>query len=515
MPTEVIATIGIGGTWTTLESWREACPPNLVTADIVWIGEVLATGIVYSVGAFGAPALTISGITTDATRFVWLRAAPGASFKDHADKRTRALRYNESNGAFIRISTPYASCMNVNSSYFRMTGLQLRATNSENYGFTLWGAGSIIEDCIFGNQFRGGISVATHTIKPTFRNNVVYSEAGDAGLGLNLNLDAYKGANIINVTFIRPASLSPAGAAINTEFGQGVIIDNCAMFGYSATAPIVGEYPFYTTVRNCATSGSSLGGSFQVESGNLTGLTFANQFEAVAPAGSMDLRPKSGHGLAAGRDTTAFGVTADIVGFTRTGTWTIGAWQDGLAPRVAVSTITYSLAGETVGAVVVAGSGSDTYGVAGSAVGALAVGAQSDLAADVTGATAGAAAVAGASAASFAMEGAAAATVALVGGSEAALSVAAVSQASALVAGTSEASFAAVGATAAAVALGVVSVATLAAAGVMQGVLGPPPGAPAPGPAGVRYSARLDGAWVAQPRGAWVATPGGNWTHRQ
>lgn len=327
MPTEVIRSIGSGGYYSTLQAWEDDAPANLVTDDKVWIGEVLASGIVYSVGSFGAPALTVSGITTDATRFVWLRAAPGASFKDNVNVRTNALRYNEANGAFIRITTPYAACIRVSSGYFRMTGLQIRAANTiDNYGYTFNGPGLIIEDCIFGAQYKGALSVATHTIAPTVRNTLIYSEDGGAGIVFNLNLQPYKGANLINCTFVRPSNLSPSVSAVNTDYGLGVVIDNCAFFNYSATNPITGQYPTLQTIRNCAIDGSSFG--FTVGSGCLTGLTYADQFEAVTPAGSLDLRLKNGNSLAnAGRDTSGFGVTTDITGVSRSGTYDIGAWE--------------------------------------------------------------------------------------------------------------------------------------------------------------------------------------------
>ena len=40
MATTVVKTIGTGGDYSTLQSWEDACPADLVSADQIWQGRV-------------------------------------------------------------------------------------------------------------------------------------------------------------------------------------------------------------------------------------------------------------------------------------------------------------------------------------------------------------------------------------------------------------------------------------------------------------------------------------------
>ena len=92
MVTTVVKSIGTASRdYSTLQAWEDAAPANLVTADQVWKGEC------YNDSTFTA-GVTISGITTDATRYIWLTAAAGQSFADHPEN---ALDYNAANGVAI------------------------------------------------------------------------------------------------------------------------------------------------------------------------------------------------------------------------------------------------------------------------------------------------------------------------------------------------------------------------------------------------------------------------------
>ncbi|CAB4137293.1 hypothetical protein UFOVP326_18 [uncultured Caudovirales phage] len=186
-----------------------------------------------------------------------------------------------------------------------------------------------------------------------------------------------------------------------------------------------------------------------------------------------------------------------------------------LGPLSAMSVLNLGFIAEAGAAAGLGGASSQVVSITGSAAAAVALAGDSAATPAAVGFTVAAVALAGASATPLVMDASAAATMALAVGSSRLLGLDVVAHASVAAAAASAGTFAATGTMAAAVALGVVSVAELAVLGVMEAVLGPAPGAPAPGPAGVRYSARLDGGWVAQPRGVWVATPGGNWTHRQ
>ena len=102
MTTTVVKTIGTGGDYSTLQAWEDAAPANLVSADQVWEGRVLNNL------SSGSTILTISGSTSDATRFKHLTAAPGVSFRDHANKLTNPLRADNTKGVEVRCTANWS-----------------------------------------------------------------------------------------------------------------------------------------------------------------------------------------------------------------------------------------------------------------------------------------------------------------------------------------------------------------------------------------------------------------------
>ena len=96
MTTHSIGTTGRD--YSTLQAWEDACPANLVTDGNIWRGECYNDSEFSSSGTL----VTIAGITTDATHYVELTTATGHSFQDHADVRTNALKYNQSNGVGLK-----------------------------------------------------------------------------------------------------------------------------------------------------------------------------------------------------------------------------------------------------------------------------------------------------------------------------------------------------------------------------------------------------------------------------
>src|SRR4029079_8357941 len=86
-------------------AWEDACLANLVTDDKVWKGEL------YNDSEF-AP-VAVSGMTTDATRYVWLTTATGQSFRDHASVLTHPVTYEQSKGVGIRVTATYGHVFTV------------------------------------------------------------------------------------------------------------------------------------------------------------------------------------------------------------------------------------------------------------------------------------------------------------------------------------------------------------------------------------------------------------------
>lgn len=125
MATVVVKTIGTGGDYSTPQAWEDACPANLVSADQVWEGQLLN-----QVFSSSGTILNISGTTVDATRFVRLTTAPGASFLDHASAATNPLRYNESVGACLKTTGDYAIAVDANQDYTQISKVQIQSTSA-------------------------------------------------------------------------------------------------------------------------------------------------------------------------------------------------------------------------------------------------------------------------------------------------------------------------------------------------------------------------------------------------
>jgi hypothetical protein len=155
MPTTVVSTIGSGRDYSTIQAWEDACPANLVSADQIW------KGLLYDEGGGTNGEWTIStnvifsGVTTDATRYVWLDAAAGRSFVDNANRLTNALRYNNANGVAIRGNGSYTGPI-VDIGYnVKFTRLQIKrlsaAANGADQIVNIAGP-FVVDQCILSNE---------------------------------------------------------------------------------------------------------------------------------------------------------------------------------------------------------------------------------------------------------------------------------------------------------------------------------------------------------------------------
>lgn len=320
MATTVVRTIGTGGDYTTLQAWEDACPANLVTNDEIWRGEVLWASSSDELVVSGT-ALIVSGQTVDATRYMELTAAAGDSFVDNANRLTNGLRYNASNGACIRKTGGFSDAINISSNYFRLSRLQFAADDGNSYEFKIVNPGGVVENCIFGGNGRVEVQLACSSTVPTMRNVLITSSAGNFGLVIT---GLYQPVNLMNVTIVRPSNIGSSGTGLSLGFAENTVVRNCAVFGFSTpySAPVI------NTLTNFSTDSASIQ-TVNTMANNLTSQTYANQFEQPSNSGGvMDFRTKAGAGLIdAGFDTSGNGVTADIVGTTRSAPYDIGAWE--------------------------------------------------------------------------------------------------------------------------------------------------------------------------------------------
>src|SRR5262252_8013234 len=96
-----------GRTYSTIQAWEDACPANITASGTneIWKGECYNdsefSGIVGQI-------LTVGGITTDATHYLWLTTATGQGFKDAAGASNLPLRYDPTKGVACSNAGGYA-----------------------------------------------------------------------------------------------------------------------------------------------------------------------------------------------------------------------------------------------------------------------------------------------------------------------------------------------------------------------------------------------------------------------
>ena len=306
MPTTVTKSIGTSGRdYSTLQSWEDACPADLVSADQIWKGEC------YNDSEFTA-GVTISGQTTDSTRYVWLTAAAGHSFKDHANVRTNALAYSTANGVGITASGATDDIVSASSSYTLIERLQVKRTGTGGaytanrcIAVDYFGNGSHIRDCIAQRSstypriviFVGGNRVT---------NCAVLSSNGGTGI------ETDDGGIVMNCSVVNTGSVSGTGVRVSYYYGT---VSNCVMTGWTTGTNAASARQEYNATSDTTAAGT----------GAVTSIVAADCF--VDPA--TDLRLKAGSVLIDAGNTDATYAPNDISGTARDAglDGDIGAWE--------------------------------------------------------------------------------------------------------------------------------------------------------------------------------------------
>jgi len=340
MATIVEKVIGTGGDYTTLQAWEDACPANLVTADQVWRGKV--KNQVFSIAG---TVLTVSGTTVDSTRYVELTTDTGASFLDHANVRTNALRYNEANGACIKGTGAWAGTVVVNQNYTRISRLQFSATDNGSGTKNTISIGDIagaqycdINQCIFEGYAQaaggsGGGILSMYGTGNVVRNSLIVQKATPTSAVI---AQLSSGASARNCTFVSLGATLTAG--IYGIYGAGTL-SNCYIGGVSA--PKSGSASLTVTTSHTDATAS----------GYTTTAFSTATFENIT-IGTHDLRLKSGAGLIDVGTTDATYAASDISGLARSGTYDVGAWEvaagGGTNYTLTLDTGSYSITGENL-----------------------------------------------------------------------------------------------------------------------------------------------------------------------
>ena len=306
MATTIVKTTANGTRdYPPIQAWEDAAPANLVTSDQVWEGQLYPEGA----GTYGewtiTAAITISGSTSDATRFMRLRCAAGASFSDNASAATNTLRYNPANGVAIRQTNGYGSyAIDVSQAYTELVGLQLSNFNGAP---TLYlGANTTVSNCVSLHS-GGHASVNCSVANSKVINSVLIGTGSYACIRSSVAPIALTGC-----TLSRPTG---TGALASAAYGGAVLMKGCAAFGFTNATGVSASSSYN------ATDLASFPGS-----NNQLSLTASSQFENTTTA-TLDLRAKAGNGLQFG--VTDALIATDIIGQTRAATPTIGAWEFG------------------------------------------------------------------------------------------------------------------------------------------------------------------------------------------
>jgi hypothetical protein len=316
MATTVTKTIGTGGDYTTLQSWEDACPANLVSSDQIWQGKVKNQEF-----SSASSLLVISGTTTDETRYVELTTDTGASFVDNANIQTNALRYNASNGAAVNLTGQYAQAILNNTAYFRMSKLQVTGTGANNSrALSNNGAGATnidVNQCILESKTTGtgtGAGVYLYSSGGKIRNSVVIARRASTGDIIGL----YNGMSAYNCTFVSVASTATTGirGQYSTSTLQNVYLGN-------ATTVTTGSTTFNKTTCYTSVSGPPSGWSaaaFSTSSGAY--------FQSVTD-GTHDFRITTSSTLKDAGTTDSTNAANDIAGTARPSgsAYDVGCWE--------------------------------------------------------------------------------------------------------------------------------------------------------------------------------------------
>jgi len=299
----------------SINTWAAGAPASLVTKDWVWKGELYKEGGGTN-GEWSQTTDVAITQTCDATRYFWLTAATGQSFRDNAGKLTNALRYNNANGVSVYFPSSYTRLFSASASFNNILVSNIQVNYNPTIGFIAiinGGGYGTFDSCIIKSASRIAQGVVN------FYNCVVYSTVGLTNLF---------GGSLVNSTLYTSGSTITALTYSNYSTTGGIIRNN-TFFGFTAIANRFDKFDTTNSTNNV----TDLAAFGWTATGNLVSKVAANQFTSLT-GGSEDFR------IIAGADVINAGVRAqtytndlDIVGTTRSLTTpTIGAWEYASTP---------------------------------------------------------------------------------------------------------------------------------------------------------------------------------------
>lgn len=305
-----------GRDYSTLQAWEDARPATLTDAEV---------GECYNDSEFvsSTTLLTISGITTSATNTLTLKCAAGQSFRDNANVRSNALRYNASNGVGIRTTTSYTvTIVNTTVQYVRLDGLQI-AAKSTGVSQAMDGRVNnwIVTNCIFEYFMQNNVNNSgLHINGGEVSNCLVIDYGTGAGSALKSTDGTTQAVRYTNVTVVRVSGTPSTSFAFRVAYGTASIMKNCAGFGFGGFNSR--DAAFATGLNNASDKAIGFGSS------NQASVTFSAQFQAITSSGP-DLRALNTGNLYNNGVTDATYGTPDISNTARpiSTSYDIGCWE--------------------------------------------------------------------------------------------------------------------------------------------------------------------------------------------
>jgi hypothetical protein len=311
----VTKTIGSGGgrDYSTIQSWEDALPANLVTDGNAQVGQC------FNDSEFtGNGIVTISGETTDATNSITLQCGSGQSFRDNASVRSNALDYNQANGVACRSTSNYTTVVQISTNNVTVDGLQLKgAVNA--------------------------VVVQNDASPVTVQNCIILGQNSASGAQLRQHVDS---------TFVvRNCLIRNTGAGqrvVNGQDGGFMQLYFCTIWSING-AQCIGAVNSHLTIQNCLV----YGGGIDFSGGTITSAN--NQTDQASPPagftqqtgtqitnstdGSFDGRLAAGAAAqGAGASDTTNGAF-DISGLARPqgSNWDVGCWELATAAAAAAA----------------------------------------------------------------------------------------------------------------------------------------------------------------------------------
>jgi hypothetical protein len=306
-----MATKSIGTTgrdYATMALW--ASYVNALSLSAPELGEVYNDGTITDTAG-----VTLGGWTGGSvTNTVTLRPASGQGIRDHANKLTNALRFNQSNGVAFTNSLYSGTVLTLSGAFLTLDGLQWKSTGSNNTGINASSATVTITNCILQNDTAGSGRVISFNNTGSIENTLIIATGASSGGGIEC---ASVSPTITGCTVVKLGTAS--GTGIRRYSSGSPVVKNTAVIGW--TTDYSGTFSASST--NNATDKGAFGGTNVSTSGQVS--IGSSDFENLS-SGTADLRIKAGSTKLIDTGATA-GSGVDIVNTTRGATYDIGVWE--------------------------------------------------------------------------------------------------------------------------------------------------------------------------------------------